>query len=298
MDRLRRAAVAGSWYPAEARELAADVDRYIADATGDPAQRPLAIIAPHAGLMYSGSVAAFSYRAARDVGFASIVMVGPSHHVAFHGASIWPRGEWETPFGPIRVDEPLAQAIVTQAPSLIVERADAHRREHSLELQMPFIARLWPGARIVPLVMGYQSRETAFAVGDAIAHAVATCAQAFAADDASRTRDEDTDAPGVPRPGNVLLVASSDLSHFENAATASAMDAVVIRNVEAFDPEGLMATLESEPRHACGGGPIVSILHAARLLGATRARLLRYGDSGDVSGDKASVVGYMAAAIW
>jgi AmmeMemoRadiSam system protein B len=96
----------------------------------------------------------------------------------------------------------------------------------------------------------------------------------------------------------VLLVASSDLSHYQDAPTAQAMDAVVLREVEGFDPEGLMRALEHEPHHACGGGPIVAVLHAARRLGATRARVLKYGDSGDVSGDKSSVVGYMAAGIW
>jgi len=96
----------------------------------------------------------------------------------------------------------------------------------------------------------------------------------------------------------VLLVASSDLSHYEDASTAQTMDAVVLRDVERLDPDGLMRALEREPHHACGGGPIVAVLHAARRLGATRGRVLKYGDSGDVSGDKSSVVGYMAAGIW
>ena len=298
MEWLRRAAVAGSWYPGDARRLAADVDRYVADAEVDPLPQVRAVIAPHAGLMYSGPVAGFSYKAAAATRFGTIVMVGPSHHVAFRGVSIWARGGWQTPFGSVPVDEPLAAAIATGAPSLIVERADAHGREHSLELQMPFVAHLWPGARIVPLVMGHQSSETAFALGDAIARAVVATAQVSTRDDGGTERHAHADTSEDRRPSDVLLVASSDLSHFEDAQTASAMDAVVIRNVEAFDPEGLMTALESEPRHACGGGPIVAVLHAARTLGATRARLLRYADSGDVSGDKSSVVGYMAAAVW
>jgi AmmeMemoRadiSam system protein B len=96
----------------------------------------------------------------------------------------------------------------------------------------------------------------------------------------------------------VLLVASSDLSHYEDARTAATLDRVVTRHVETLDPEGLMTSLEREPRHACGGGPMVAVLHAARRLGATKARVLQYADSGDVSGDKSSVVGYMAAAVW
>jgi AmmeMemoRadiSam system protein B len=103
--------------------------------------------------------------------------------------------------------------------------------------------------------------------------------------------------PGVKEP-SVLLVASSDLSHYQDAHTAAELDAVVAGHVEALDPVGLMDALEREPRHACGGGPMVSVLHAARALGATEARVLEYADSGDVSGDKSSVVGYLAAAIW
>jgi AmmeMemoRadiSam system protein B len=148
----------------------------------------------------------------------------------------------------------------------------AHRREHSLEMQLPFLARLLPDVPIVPMVMGYQTRATADRLGDALAQAL--------------------------RGRNVLLVASSDLSHYNDARTAARMDAVVARHVDAFDPEALMDALEREPGHACGGGPIVSVLCAARALGATEARVLRYADSGDVSGDKSAVVGYLAAAIW
>ena len=150
----------------------------------------------------------------------------------------------------------------------------AHGREHSLEMQLPFIAHLMPDAAIVPLVMGQQTRATAFAVGAALARAIAS------------------------RAGEVLLVASSDLSHYEDARTAAALDGEVLRHVEALDPGGLMDALEREPRHACGGGPMVAVMEAARQLGARHARVLRYADSGDVSGDKSSVVGYMAAEIW
>jgi MEMO1 family protein len=279
MEPLRRASVAGTWYPNVASRLAEDVGGYMNDAPVDPVGDLRAVIAPHAGLMYSGPVAAYSYKAASDTPCTSIAMVGPSHHIAFRGVSIWPRGSWETPFGLVDVDEPLAAAVREMAPVQVVERADAHGREHSLELQLPFVARLWPRARIVPLVMGQQSRETAFALGDALASAIAA---------------QEATSPSA----RVLLVASSDLSHYHDAKTASAMDAVVIRHVERFDPEGLMDALEHEPYHACGGGPMVSVLHAARKLGATRARVLRHADSGDVSGDKSSVVGYMAATLW
>ena len=204
-----------------------------------------------------------------------MVLVGPSHFVGFEGVSIWPRCHWQTPLGTVPVAEQLAAVIARQS-GTVVEQPQAHGREHSLEMQLPFIARLLPGVPIVPLVMGFQSRETAMALGDALVRAVAASSEA----------------------GEILLVASSDLSHYEDAAVASRLDAVVLRHVEALDANGLMDALEHEPRHACGGGPMVSVLHAAAGLGASRARVLRYADSGDVSGDKTSVVGYMAAAIW
>jgi AmmeMemoRadiSam system protein B len=144
-------------------------------------------------------------------------------------------------------------------------------------MQMPFVARLLPGIPVVPLVMGHQTRRTSEALGDALARTLAGGSAAARA---------------------ALLVASSDLSHFNDARTAAAMDGVVAGCVDAFNPDALMDALEREPTHACGGGPMVAVLRAARGLGATRARVLRYADSGDVSGDKTSVVGYMAAAAW
>jgi AmmeMemoRadiSam system protein B len=223
--------------------------------------------------MYSGPVAAYAYSAARRHQPSAIVLVGPSHFIPFRGVSIWPDGEWETPLGPVKVDRRLALALAS-ASTEIIELPAAHGREHCLEMQMPFIAHLLKDVPIVPMVMGEQTRETAFGLGAAIAEAV----EAHAPD--------------------ALLVASSDLSHYEDAHTAAALDRQVIQHVERLDADGLMRALDAEPRHACGGGPMVAVLDAARRLGARHARLLQYADSGDVSGDKSSVVGYMAAAIW
>jgi AmmeMemoRadiSam system protein B len=278
--------VAGSWYPGDPVRLGAAVDGHVSAAGGEPLrQAPCALIAPHAGLMYSGPVAAYAYTAARIGSYRTIVLVGPSHFVPFRGVALWDGGDWETPFGAVGVDADLAAAIRAHSRD-VVDLPEAHQREHSLEMQLPFIARLFPGAAIVPLVMGHQTRHTAFALGDAIAAAV----RAAPAPQPAATGDR--------RHRDVLIVASSDLSHYESAATAAALDGVVLEHVESLDPDGLMAALEREPRHACGGGPMVTVLHAARQLGASAGRVLRYADSGDVSGDKSAVVGYMAAAIW
>jgi MEMO1 family protein len=277
MRDVRPAAVAGSWYPGTRVGLDQAVDNYLQGAAKDRAPDaasihcPRAIIAPHAGLMYSGPVAAHAYGLLKDCDYEAVVLVGPSHFVGFDGVSVWPRGTWETPHGPIPVASDVAAAIQA-AGGAVEEYPAAHAREHSLEMQLPFVARLLPGVPIVPMVMGYQTRATATRLGDALAEAL--------------------------HGRNVLLVASSDLSHYNDARTAAAMDGVVVRHVEAFDPEALMDALEREPGHACGGGPIVAVLRAARALGASRTRVLRYADSGDVSGDKDAVVGYLAAAVW
>jgi AmmeMemoRadiSam system protein B len=270
---VRPAAVAGSWYPSTPGPLGQQIDQYIANAGREPSAPPRAIVAPHAGLMFSGPVAACAYRTVGGVRYAAVILVGPSHFVGFQGVSIWPRGAWQTPFGAVPVAEDLA-ADIARASREVIEHPAAHVREHSLELQLPFVAHLLPGVPIVPLVMGRQSRSTAFDLGDTLAAVIAKAE------------------------GPVLLVASSDLSHYHDARTAAAMDGVVLRQVEQLDPDGLMEALEHQPHHACGGGPMVSVMHASMQLGSTRAQVLKYADSGDVSGDKSSVVGYMAAAIW
>ena len=275
---LRRSAVAGTWYPADPPRLTGELRSYLdtADTAGTQETVPatarlVALIAPHAGLMYSGPVAAHAYRLLRERTFDAVVLVGPSHYVAFEGVSIWPAGAFATPLGNLPIDERLAADITAACPA-VVERSDAHAREHSLEMQLPFLAYLAPGVPIVPLVMGQQTRETATALGDALAGAV--------------------------RARPVLLIASSDLSHYFDAATAATLDREVVGHVDRFDADGLMARLERRPEHACGGGPMVSVLRAARALGATTSRVVHYADSGDISGDKSAVVGYLAAAVW
>ncbi len=270
---IRRAAVAGTWYPGTAAELAAAVDGYLAGVGAEPAGQLtelVALIAPHAGLMYSGPVAAYAYRQllGRSVGL--VVLVGPSHFLGFEGVSIYRAGGFETPLGIADIDEECASAIMAAAP-IVHERAAAHAREHSLEMQLPFLKRVAPEARIVPLVVGRQTAETALALGEALG--------------------------AVLKGRNALLVASTDLSHYHDAATAARLDGLVIDHVSGFDADGLQRALDAQPEHACGGGPTVAVMRAARYLGARDSLILKYADSGDVSGDKTTVVGYLAAAL-
>jgi hypothetical protein len=273
MSDVRRASVAGTWYPGTAAALASEVDRCLtaADLDGpDLAGDLVALIAPHAGLMYSGPVAAHAYRLLRHRRFDVAVLVGPSHFAGFDGVALYASGGFDTPFGVAQIDAECASAIAA-ASDVVQLLAAPHAREHSLEMQLPFLMRLAPATPIVPLLMGYQTAATAAALGGALAAAL--------------------------RGRRALLIASTDLSHYHDAATAAALDRVVIDCVSRFDADGLQAALHATPEHACGGGPTVAVMRAARASGARDAVILNYADSGDVSGDKSSVVGYLAAAL-
>lgn len=268
---IRPAAVAGSWYPRSAAAIATAIDDYLARvASPEPAGDVVGLIAPHAGLMYSGPVAAHAYRLLRKRTFEVIVLVGPSHFVGFDGVAVWPRGGFETPLGVATIHEGIAHDLI-EASSVVRPNRAPHLREHSLEMQLPFTQHLAPEVPIVPLLVGYQTMETARALGQALATAL-------------RTR-------------RALMIASTDLSHYHDAATAQRFDQVIIDRVAAFDYDGLQRALDERPEHACGGGPTVAVMRAASALGATAVRILHYADSGDVSGDKSSVVGYVAAAV-
>lgn len=271
-ERVRRSPIAGSWYPGEAGAIAEEVETYLAPVPRrELAGRLVGLISPHAGLFYSGPVAAWGYSLVRGRRDLTVVLVGPSHFVAFDGVAVYGRGAWDTPLGRVPVDEELAGALVDEHPG-IVDDPSPHVREHSLEMQLPFLQHLVPGLRIVPVLMGSQARSEVELLSAALGRVLAT------------------------RPA--LLVASSDLSHYHPAAMANRLDALVVEDVRAFAPETLMDRLESSHEHACGGGPIVAVMRAARALGAREAEVLRYGDSGDVGEhDKSRVVGYMSAAL-
>ena len=270
-SRVRRSAVAGSWYPADRATLAAEVDARLAAAGGACRGRVVGLVSPHAGLRYSGDVAAEAYALLRGRRALTVILVGPSHRVAFDGVSVYAQGAFETPLGMMRVAEDVAEALARAHPNITTDPWP-HREEHSLEMQLPFVQRAVPDARIVPVLLGTQTR----AVVDLLAAALA----------------------GVVAAKDVVLVASTDLSHYHSAARAVALDARVTECVARLDPEALMDRLETFHGHACGGGALAAVMKAARALGAVRGQVLRYATSGDVErGDKSRVVGYLAAAL-
>jgi AmmeMemoRadiSam system protein B len=225
--------------------------------------------------MFSGPVGAYAYKAAARGEYDVAVLVGPSHFVPFEGVALFPEGAFACPLGPIAIDAETGAGIARAA--IVQSMPNAHAREHSLEMQLPFLARLLPGVPIVPLLMGHQSRTTI----TLLAHAL-------------------TEALGSKR---ALLVASTDLSHYFDAITASKLDAQVRARVAAFESDRLLELFESYPDSergrcvGCGIGPAISVMLAARALGATNARILKYAHSGEISGDNSGVVGYLAAAL-
>jgi MEMO1 family protein len=272
---VRSPAVAGTWYPGSAGALRREVEAHLQNAGEWPGGSIRGVIAPHAGMMFSGPVGAYAYKAAATQEYDVAVLVGPSHFVAFDGVALYPDGAFETPLGNLTIDDRGARAVAASA--IVRSLPQAHQREHSLEMQLPFLCHLFPDVPIVPLLIGHQTRETIVTLGEALATAF--------------------------RDRRALLVASTDLSHYFDARTAQELDGRVQDLVGAFDPEGLLQRFEEYPAHergryvACGGGAAIAVMLAARRLGATGARLLKYAHSGEVSGDYDGVVGYLAAAM-
>jgi AmmeMemoRadiSam system protein B len=258
---IREPVVAGAFYPGDPGVLAADVDRYMESAAAGALEGEIvALISPHAGYVYSGAVAAHAYTHLRGRTYDSVIVVAPSHRFAFRGASIFGGDGYETPLGVVPVDHDLAAAIADHSNGFAYEPR-AHEAEHSLEVQVPFLQRALGEFSIVPIVMGEQSEARIRLLASRIADAVRS--------QSPRKR--------------VLIVASTDLSHFHDYDRAVALDSVVLERVNAFDPEGLIASLAQGECEACGGGPMAAVMMAARELGADRSTVVKYANSGATS---------------
>lgn len=269
--KVRQPAVAGSFYPGTAEALRDAVSSMLDKATAPAVSgRVVALVSPHAGYIYSGQVAAYAYNTVRGRQFDAVIVVAPSHRVHFRGSSIYREGPYKTPLGEVDIAADVADEIAKADPS-VTARSDAHQQEHSLEVQVPFLQMTVPNLKLVPIVMGDQSPDACRRLAAAIAAAAA-----------KRT---------------VLLVASTDLSHFHDYDEAVRLDRIVIERIKAYDPDGLARDLDLMKCEACGGGPVVTVMLAARQLGASKSVILSYANSGDVTGDRSSVVGYLAAAL-
>jgi len=272
---IRRSIIAGSWYPGEAAKLKAEVEKYLAAAkTFSSDSELLGIVVPHAGLMYSGPVAAYAYKNLKGLGIKTVVLIGPSHRAYFDGAAVYASGEWETPLGKVGIDAGLCQKIISQDQTHIADLPAAHAQEHSLEIQLPFLQIvLEPGFKIVPIMVSNHSLASCERLAHSLVRAL----------NGSR---------------EVMLLASSDLSHFHSQAEAKKLDQKVVKGIENYDPEKLAGDLAFEKCEACGGGPIVAVMIACKLLGADEGVVYDYRTSGDVTGEKEQVVGYLAAGLY
>jgi len=274
---LRKPAVAGQFYPADPSELSALIDGCYTHPLGPGREPPspptkadvVAVVCPHAGYVYSGPVAAHSFlhvSSLRDPEL--IVVVAPNHYGIGSGVSTFDQGEWETPLGRLRVDAAASKRLVELAEIVSVD-PDAHRLEHSLEVQLPFLQRIY-GDRvpILPVSLVFQDIDTAKALASALAKVI--------------------------RGKRTVLVASSDLTHYESADVAKKKDTALIKQVLDRDLDGFYSTLERLNVTACGFGAIATVMETARALGLSKPELLKYASSGDTTGDNLQVVGYGA----
>ena len=275
---IRQPAVAGSFYPGDPASLAKMIAGMMADTP-----RPnipgdiVALIAPHAGYMYSGPVASHAFKAIQGYDYNDVIVISPCHVEAFGGAAIYPGDAYRTPLGDISIDKDLAEKIAAYSDKVNISEHGhriTHRGgEHSLEVELPFLQTVLSDFKLVPIVMGNQDMSTCRGLADAIASAC-------------KGRDD------------VLIVASSDLSHFYDYNKAKDLDSRIVKLIDNFDYNKLYDDLQTRKVEACGGGPMIVAMMASEKLGAGSAKVVNSANSGDVSGDSGSVVGYLAAVIY
>lgn len=262
---LRLPAVSGRFYPSNPAELTALIRQYTTADKNHAAITAKACLVPHAGYVYSGHVAGAVY--ARIAIPKKILILGVRHYPHGANAAILSSGAWRTPLGDAPIDEQLAEGLVA-ACALLREDSVAHCTEHSLEVQIPFLQVLRPDFTFVPLALGTVRYEDLVTVGEAIGRVLAASSE------------------------EILLLTTSDLNHYEDDATTREKDRKATDRILALDAHGLYDTCRNEAISMCGLGPTVAMLTALQSLGATRAELVRYATSGDVSGDYSTVVGY------
>jgi MEMO1 family protein len=267
MTDARLPAVAGRFYPGDARKLAAEVAGYLGAAgEGEPC---LGVMAPHAGYLYSGACAGAVYARVRVP--ARVIVLSPNHTGRGVRGAVWPGGPWQIPGGAVDVDDELRLALLAASPLLSLDRR-AHEAEHSLEVQLPFLRARRADLRIAAITLGGLSRGDCLALGKAVAAVV-------------RGHDD------------VLLCASSDMSHYVPAKVAAERDQLALDRMVALDPAGLYDVVDRNDISMCGFIPATIMLAAAVELGATRAEVVRYTNSGETSGDFDAVVGYAGVLV-
>jgi MEMO1 family protein len=264
----RKPVVAGQFYPEQPDTLRKMVRKYLSP----PAEeRPaIGIISPHAGYIYSGSIAGKTFAQVKVPD--RVVILGPNHHGHGHPAAISSAESWLTPLGETAVDSELANLILKKCPDMVSDET-AHRYEHSLEVQLPFIQIRAPESAIVPICLSHGPLDLLLDMGESLGNVLADY------------------------PGKVMMIASSDMTHYESGVIAREKDMRALDRILALDPKGLYRTVRDQRISMCGVVPVVVMLVAAKRLGAKTASLVHYGNSGDVTGDQSQVVGYAGVVI-
>jgi len=279
--KVRRPAQAGTFYAGSRSQLEAQIrncflhelgPKHLPEASAKGQGRIVALVSPHAGYMYSGPVAASGYDTLASDGTPDLfIILGPNHSGLGSGVSIMAEGRWQTPLGESVIDSDIAN-LICQHSSMIDVDDDAHAFEHSIEVQLPFLQYVYRREiRFVPICMMMQDLRTSVEVGEAIAKAI-----------------EGRDA---------VTIASSDMTHYEPQKSAEKKDSTVIESILKLDEKELQDVVESRNISMCGYGPVSSAIRCAKILGATKANLLNYKTSGDITGDYDAVVGYASVAI-
>ena len=284
---IRPSPIAGRWYPGKAEALAASIDEYLEAAQADaPPGEIVGLVAPHAGHVYSGGVAAHAFRTVRRRTLETVAILCPSHFHADGNLITSGHAAYATPLGVVEVDREAVAGLRAELAAALHEReaqtlVEIRRdQEHAIEIELPFLQRaLAASFKLIPVMVRDQSKRTVQALGLGLAKVLREA--------------------GRP----ALVVASSDLSHYQPQDVALKLDDLMLQQIDAFDPAGVLTTeMEAEGRLgvglACGYGAIAAALWAAQELGATHARVVKHATSGDVSGDYSGVVGYGAAVIW
>ncbi|MDI6765280.1 MAG: AmmeMemoRadiSam system protein B [Bacteroidota bacterium] len=272
---VRQPVVAGMFYPVNPRTLENEIGQMLSKAAINPSASVrhgnlIAIIVPHAGYVYSGLTAAHAYKLLQQTSFDTVVIISPSHREYFQGISVYSGDVYRTPLGDIAIDEDIREKLVKDD-KLIEASTHGHTAEHAIEVQLPFLQKVLKNFKIVPIVMSDQGSELCYHLADRLAE--------------------------VLKDKKALIAASTDLSHYHTAYEADKLDKIVIDDVAHFDYKKLSKDLETERAEACGGGPVVAALRAAKKLGANHVEILHQCNSGDVTGDRDAVVGYLSAAV-
>ena len=270
-EKIRESIVAGSFYSNDPYVLKLQIEDFLKSAENHNLKNIKAIICPHAGYIYSGQVAAFSYKQIEDKKYDSIIIIAPSHSEYFDYISIYDGDAYNTPLGKIDIDKERCQLLVDYDKNIRFSE-NGHYNEHSIEVQLPFLQYIYNEFKFVPVVIGAQNKRNIECIGKAIGEIFA---------------DQ-----------NILIIASTDLSHYHQYEEAVVMDRKVGELIAGFDIDNLENEFLKNDIEMCGGGPVVAAMIAAKKMGADKAVILKYRNSGDVSGERKAVVGYLSAAIF